>query len=113
MVSSSPTGRHLGLGGCQFDEPALTEGACLPYWYHIGMSKQIAVRLPDDLVEFVDEIVNSGTARSRATVVTRALERERRRALAERDARILARSGPDPELAGLAQHAASLPRDLA
>ncbi|HVC06105.1 MAG TPA: hypothetical protein VND98_00750 [Solirubrobacterales bacterium] len=77
------------------------------------MSKQIAVRLPDDLVEFVDEIVNSGTARSRATVVTRALERERRRALAERDARILARSGPDPELAGLAQHAASLPRDLA
>jgi Arc/MetJ-type ribon-helix-helix transcriptional regulator len=77
------------------------------------MSKQIAVRLPDELVDFVDEIVDSGTARSRATVVTRALERERRRSLAERDARILARIGPDPELAGLAEHAASLPHDLA
>ena len=77
------------------------------------MSKQIAVRLPDELVEFVDEIVDSGTERSRAAVVTRALERERRRALAERDARILARTGPDPELAGLAEYAAGLPRDLA
>jgi Arc/MetJ-type ribon-helix-helix transcriptional regulator len=77
------------------------------------MSKQIAVRLPDDLVDFVDGIVDAGTARSRATVVTRALERERRRALAERDARILAGAGPDPELDGLAEHAAGLPRDLA
>ena len=85
----------------------------LPFCYHFGMSKQIAVRLPDDLVDFVDEIVDSGAARSRATVVTRALERERRRALAERDARILARTGPDPELAGLAEHAANLPHDLA
>jgi Arc/MetJ-type ribon-helix-helix transcriptional regulator len=76
------------------------------------MSKQIAVRLPDELVDFVDEIVNSGVARSRAKVVTRALERERRRGLAERDARILARSGPDPELVGLAEHAARLPVDL-
>jgi Arc/MetJ-type ribon-helix-helix transcriptional regulator len=85
----------------------------LPFCYHFGMSKQIAVRLPDELVDFVDEIVDSGTARSRAIVVTRALERERRRALAERDARILARTGPDPELAGLAEHAAGLPRDIA
>jgi Arc/MetJ-type ribon-helix-helix transcriptional regulator len=77
------------------------------------MSKQIAVRLPNELVDFVDGVVNSGTARSRAVVVTRALERERRRALAERDARILAGTGPDPELAGLAEHAASLPPGLA
>jgi Arc/MetJ-type ribon-helix-helix transcriptional regulator len=69
------------------------------------MSKQIAVRLPDDLVAFVDGVVDSGAERSRAAVVTRALERERRRAIAERDAAILARSGPDPELAGLAEHA--------
>ena len=85
----------------------------LPFCYHYGMSKQIAVRLPDDIVHFVDEIVDSGTERSRAAVVTRALERERRRALAERDARILAQAGPDPELAGLAEYATSLPRDLA
>jgi len=31
----------------------------------------------------------------------------------ERDAEILARSGPDPELAGLAEHAVSLPSGLA
>lgn len=85
----------------------------LPFCYHFGMSKQIAVRLPDDLVDFVDEIVDSGDERSRAAVVSRALERERRRALAERDARILARTGSDPELAGLAEYAAGLPRDLA
>ncbi|MEA2311070.1 MAG: hypothetical protein QOE28_1038, partial [Solirubrobacteraceae bacterium] len=54
------------------------------------MSKQIAVRLPDDLVAFVDGVVDSGAERSRAAVVTRALERERRRAIAERDAAILA-----------------------
>jgi Arc/MetJ-type ribon-helix-helix transcriptional regulator len=77
------------------------------------MSKQIAVRLPDDLVQFVDEIVDAGDGRSRAAVVTRALERERRRVIAARDAEILARTGPDPELAGLAQHAAAVPSDLA
>jgi hypothetical protein len=78
----------------------------IPIWYHIGMSKQIAVRLPDDLVEFVDEAVESGNARSRATFVARVLERERRRLLAARDAEILARTGPDPDLVGLAEYAA-------
>jgi Arc/MetJ-type ribon-helix-helix transcriptional regulator len=77
------------------------------------MSKQIAVRLPDELVEFVDEIVSSGAGRSRATVVTRALERERRRVIAARDAEILARTGPDPELVALAEHAVGLPSQLA
>jgi Arc/MetJ-type ribon-helix-helix transcriptional regulator len=73
------------------------------------MSKQIAVRLADDLVEFVDEIVGAGRERSRAAVVTRALERERRRVSAERDAEILTRSGPDADLGALARHAAGLP----
>jgi len=77
------------------------------------MSKQIAVRLPNELVDFVDEIVDSGAERSRAAVVTRALERERRRAVAARDAEILARSGQDPELAGLAERAAGLRSALA
>ena len=81
----------------------------IPFWYHFGMSKQIAVRLADDLVAFVDEIVGSGQERSRAAVVSRALERERRRVVAVRDAEILARTGPDPELAGLAEYAAGLP----
>lgn len=72
------------------------------------MSKQIAVRLPDDLVEFVDEIVESGRERSRAAVVSRALDRERRRQAAEHDAEILAATGPDPGLAGLAEYAAEV-----
>ena len=76
------------------------------------MSKQIAVRLPDELVEFVDQAVESGSASTRAAVVRQALERERRRTVAERDAEILARSGPDTELAGLAEHAARLPSAL-
>jgi Arc/MetJ-type ribon-helix-helix transcriptional regulator len=76
------------------------------------MSKQIAVRLPDELVDFVDGVVNSGGGRSRAAVVTRALERERRRQMAARDAEILARTGPDPELEGLAEHVVGLPSAL-
>lgn len=75
------------------------------------MSKQIAVRLSDDLVAFLDEAVSSGRHRSRAAVVSRALERERRRVLAARDAEILAATGEDPELAGLAGYAAGTALD--
>jgi Arc/MetJ-type ribon-helix-helix transcriptional regulator len=84
----------------------------IPSWYHFGMSKQIAVRLPDDLVAFVDGVVVSGRERSRAAVVTRALERERRRAIAERDAAILAGAEPDAELEALAEHALGVDLDL-
>jgi Arc/MetJ-type ribon-helix-helix transcriptional regulator len=76
------------------------------------MSKQIAVRLPDELVDFVDSVVADGGQRSRAAVVTRALERERRRVIAARDAEILAVQGSDPDLASLAGHVAGHPVDL-
>ena len=76
------------------------------------MSKQIAVRLPDDLVDFVDSIVTNGAERSRAAVVTRALERERRRTIAARDAEILASAGPDADLAALADHSVRVPVDV-
>lgn len=75
------------------------------------MSKQIAVRLPDDIVEFIDQIVEHGDANSRAAVVARALERERRRATAARDAAILAKAGNDPDLDSLAEYAARTPMD--
>jgi antitoxin MazE3 len=75
------------------------------------MSRQIAVRLPDDVVEFVDRQVSAGLASSRAAVVARALERERRRAIAARDAEILARAGSDPDMDGLARYARGLPAD--
>jgi len=76
------------------------------------MSKQIAVRLPDDIVDFVDGLVSQGRAKSRAVVVTRALERERRRAVAARDVAILAQAGEDPEMDSLARHVARAPLDL-
>jgi Arc/MetJ-type ribon-helix-helix transcriptional regulator len=76
------------------------------------MSKQIAVRLPDELVDFVDKVVDSGAEPSRAAVVTRALARERRRAIAQRDAEIYARTGEDSELSGLVKHASRRRIDL-
>jgi Arc/MetJ-type ribon-helix-helix transcriptional regulator len=76
------------------------------------MSKQIAVRLPDDIVDFVDALVRDGTADSRAVVVRRALERERRRTIAARDAAILARCAADTEMDMLARHVVSAPLDL-
>ena len=76
------------------------------------MSKQIAVRLPEELVDFVDSVVKAGTQQSRAAVVIRALERERRRAIAARDAEILAAAGPDADLDALARHAVAATADL-
>ncbi len=75
------------------------------------MSIQIAVRLPDDLVAFVDDLVSHGDAASRAAVVSRALERERRRKLAERDAVILSSAGKDRDLDSLAEFAAGTSMD--
>lgn len=61
----------------------------IPFWYHDDMSTQIAVRLPEDIVAFLDSEVSGGRAKSRAQVVLRALEREQRRQLAVRDVEIL------------------------
>jgi Arc/MetJ-type ribon-helix-helix transcriptional regulator len=73
------------------------------------MSTQIAIRLSDDMVAFIDDLVRRGDAGSRAAVVSRALERERRRKVAERDAAILAGQGQDPDMDGLAAFAATIP----
>ncbi|HVA22855.1 MAG TPA: ribbon-helix-helix domain-containing protein [Chloroflexota bacterium] len=70
------------------------------------MSRQVTVRLPDDLVEFIDERVERGAASGRAAVVAAALERERRRQVAERDAAILAQSHEQDDLDELAAFAA-------
>jgi len=76
------------------------------------MSKQIAVRLPEDLVAFVDGLIRDGKADSRAVVVTRALERERRRSIAARDAAILAGAGGDADMDSLAAHVVHGPLHL-
>lgn len=60
------------------------------------MSTQIAVRLPDEMVAFLDRAVADGRAPSRAALVASAVEREMRRLLAEQDADLLRRDpGPD------------------
>lgn len=75
------------------------------------MTTQIAVRLPDEIVEFVDQQVAEGTAPSRAAVVAQALEREMRRQLAEKDAKIYA-SLRSNEFDSLAGWAATQPMDI-
>ena len=70
------------------------------------MTKQIAVRLPEDLADFIDREVGEGRAASRATIVIRALERERRRALAARDVAILVAVGSESDWDGLTEYAA-------
>lgn len=90
----------------------MTVRARIPMRYRFGMSKQIAVRLPEDLVAFVDEVVGQGDASSRAAVVTGALERERRRRIAARDAAILAAAEHDQDLQALAAHVARDPLHL-
>ena len=75
------------------------------------MTTQIAVRLPDEIVTFIDALVDSGQAPSRAAVVSRALERERRRQRAERDVAILANTARDEDLDALAAFATRLPLD--
>lgn len=76
------------------------------------MTRQIAVRLPEEIVDFVDALVSEGKANSRASVVNRALERERRRAMAARDVAILIEAGDYPDMDRLAEHAAHLPLGL-
>jgi Arc/MetJ-type ribon-helix-helix transcriptional regulator len=78
------------------------------------VSTQIAVRLPEELVAFIDRLVDEGRAPSRAVVVSRALHREQRREMAARDAAILAAAAAttdEDDLDGLARHAASVPMD--
>jgi len=76
------------------------------------VSIQIAVRLPDEMVSQLDDLVTTGEAPSRASVIERALAREFRRLIAAKDAAILAEAGPDPDMDRLAEYAARLPMDI-
>ncbi len=68
------------------------------------MSTQIAVRLPDDIMAFLDETVARGETPSRAAVISRALERER---AAAQDVRILRQVRPHDDLDDLVEWNAS------
>ena len=74
------------------------------------MTTQMAIRLPEELVGAVDQMVAAGGAASRADLVTRALRRELRRRRAIEDLDRL--GGDDPELVAWVAHAAHTPLDL-
>ncbi len=71
------------------------------------VSTQIAVRLPEEMVAFLDKAVAEGKATSRAALVSAALEREMRRQAAEADAAILRRRGAADDLDSLVNWTAS------
>ena len=75
------------------------------------MSIQIAVRLPDDLVAYVDRAVAQGRVRSRAELVARLIERDVRRQSAEDDLRRLHEAGAlhAEEMLAIAQATSSTP----
>ncbi|NLE98231.1 MAG: hypothetical protein GX596_09645 [Propionibacterium sp.] len=62
------------------------------------MTVQIAIRLPGDMVAFLDKSVAAGDAPSRAALVARAVEREMRRQVAAHDAAILHEQGTADDL---------------
>ncbi len=62
------------------------------------MTTQIAIRLPDELVTFLDRSVRDGVAPSRAALVRRALERQMRLQAALNDAAILHEQGTEDDL---------------
>lgn len=72
----------------------------IPNGYHPGMTLQIAVRLPEDQVAFIDGLVASGEARSRAELVSRAVARLQRQHEALRDLDAI-RADPYDEFEGL------------
>ncbi len=80
--------------------------------YRCGMSKQIAVRLPEDLVDFIDAAVASGAEPSRASIVTRAVQRERRRMRAQQDIEIFKLTEPDTEMDSMVAHLGHQPTGL-
>jgi Arc/MetJ-type ribon-helix-helix transcriptional regulator len=75
------------------------------------VSTQIAVRLPDDLVAWIDAQVSAG-AGSRASVTAKALRRYRREVEAERDAEIYRTAGGYPDLEALADWLHDRPTEI-
>jgi Arc/MetJ-type ribon-helix-helix transcriptional regulator len=69
----------------------------------------VVFRIPEQLVDFVDRLVSSGAASSRAEAVARALARDQRRQTALADVAILQEQGPDPDLDALVRYTSAHP----
>ena len=77
------------------------------------MSIQIAVRLPDQLVNSLDELVDFGAARSRASVIERALLRELRYQRMLQEVEILnSKIGADKDLDALTRFSSNVALDV-
>jgi Arc/MetJ-type ribon-helix-helix transcriptional regulator len=76
------------------------------------MSTQIAVRLPDELVHYIDDLVDQCIVKSRAEFVAKAVARERRHRSAQADVEILKLADNDSELDALAAYQAAHPIEL-
>jgi hypothetical protein len=76
------------------------------------MTIQVAARLPDETVAFIDAQVAAGAAPNRAAWLARAAERQRSYEIGERAARIYAESGEDPDLVDLVTWRSGRPVDL-
>lgn len=78
------------------------------------MTTQIAVRLPDELVRYVDAQVADGAASSRADLIARVLAREERRQRALADIERMRQAGANgyPELDEARRSARRRPIDL-
>lgn len=72
------------------------------------MNIQIAVRLPEALVAYIDEAVATGRVKSRAELVARLVARDARRQRAGDDLQRLIKRGAldDPELHAIVESAA-------
>lgn len=77
------------------------------------MSTQIVVRLPDELVHSLDTLVASGGARSRASIIERALKRELRHQRMVQEVEILRSGvGADLDLDALARFSSGAALDI-
>ncbi len=77
------------------------------------MSTQIAVRLPDELVAYVDQAVAAGRVKSRAELVGRLIARDARRQRAEEDLQRLIDAGAldNPDALAMAKATSAAPID--
>lgn len=118
FMAIEPKNPHVAGSDASLFAGAATHSASavalrIPYRYHCAMSKQIAVRLPDEVVDFIDREVDQRHVESRASFVLKALERERRRLIAARDAAILAKqTTADDDFDALAAHASTFELDV-
>lgn len=81
-------------------------GVRIPFWFHRSiafwyadrMTVQVAVRMPDAMVNTIDGAVARGWVANRSNLVITAVERELRRLAAENDLRIINKVGPKDDL---------------